>query len=70
VWDHFGLLYRDGRVYEIKWATRNGKLTIYDSEGNAVALKPGQTWFEVMSYQSTWDREKSIVRFHEPPADY
>jgi hypothetical protein len=70
VWDHFGLLYRDGKVYEIKWATRNGKLTIYDAEGNTVALKPGQTWFEVMSYQSTWDRDKSIVRFHEPPSDF
>ena len=70
VWDHFGLLYRDGKVYEIKWATRNGKLTVYDSEGNPVPLKPGQTWFEVVSYQTTWDRAKSIVRFHEPPSDY
>jgi hypothetical protein len=70
VWDHFGLLYRDGKVYEIKWSTRNGKLTLYDGEGNPVALKPGHTWFEVMSYQSTWDREKSIVRFHEPPSDF
>lgn len=70
VWDHFGLLYRDGKVYEIRWATRSGKLTVYDPEGNPVALKPGQTWFEVMSYQSTWDRVKSIVRFHEPPSDF
>ncbi|TFH35348.1 MAG: DUF3048 domain-containing protein [Anaerolineales bacterium] len=70
VWDHFGLLYRDGQVYEIQWATRNGKLTLYDSEGNPVPLKPGHTWFEVMSYQSTWDRDKSIVRFHEPPSDF
>jgi hypothetical protein len=69
VWDHFGLLYRDGKVYEIKWATRNGKLTVYDSEGVPVPLKPGQTWFEVVSYQTTWDRSKSIVRFHEPPVD-
>lgn len=70
VWDHFGLLYRDGKVYEIKWATRNGKFTVYDSEGVPVPLKPGQTWFEVVSYQTTWDRAKSIVRFHEPPADF
>jgi hypothetical protein len=70
VWDHFGLLYRDGKVYEIKWATRNGKLTLYDDEGKPIPLKPGHTWFEVMSYQSTWDRVKSIVRFHEPPADF
>ena len=70
VWDHFGLLYRDGQVYEIKWATRKGKLTLYDSEGDPVPLKPGHTWFEVMSYQSTWDRDQSIVRFHEPPSDF
>ncbi|MEE9513990.1 MAG: DUF3048 C-terminal domain-containing protein, partial [Anaerolineales bacterium] len=69
VWDHFGLLYRDGRVYEIKWSTRNGELMIYDGEGAPVPLMPGKTWFEVVSFQSTWDRDKSIVRFHEPPSD-
>ena len=70
VWDHFGLLYRDGRVYEIKWSTRNGELMIYDGEGAPVPLRPGKTWFEVVSFQSTWDSEKSIVHFHEPPADF
>ncbi|MCJ7825808.1 MAG: DUF3048 domain-containing protein [Anaerolineales bacterium] len=70
VWDHFGLLYRDGRVYEIKWSTRSGELMIYDGEGAAVPLRPGKTWFEVVSFQSTWDRDKSIVRFHEPPTDF
>ncbi len=70
VWDHFGLLYRDGRVYEIKWSTRNGDLMIYDGEGTQVPLIPGKTWFEVVSFQSTWDRDKSIVRFHEPPSDF
>lgn len=70
VWDQFGLLYRDGQVYEIKWSTRNGKLMIYDGEGVPVPLKPGKTWFEVVSFQTTWDRDKSIVRFHEPPSDF
>jgi hypothetical protein len=70
VWDHFGLLYRDGQVYEIKWSTRNGKLMIYDGDGTPVPLKPGKTWFEVVSFQTTWDRDKSIVRFHEPPSDF
>ncbi len=70
VWDHFGLLYRDGRVYEIKWSTRNGELMIYDGEGAPVPLMPGKIWFEVVSFQSTWDRDKSIVRFHEPPSDF
>jgi len=31
---------------------------------------PGKIWFEVVSFQSTWDRDKSIVRFHEPPSDF
>ena len=70
VWDHFGLLYRDGSVYEIKWSTRNGDLMIYDGVGAPVPLMPGKTWFEVVSFQSTWDRDKSIVRFHEPPSDF
>jgi len=70
VWDQFGLLYRDGKVYEVKWSTRNGKLMIYDGEGAPVPLKPGKTWFEVVSFQTTWDRDKSIVRFHEPPFDF
>jgi len=70
VWDQFGLLYRDGQVYEVKWSTRNGKLMIYDGEGAPVPLKPGKTWFEVVSFQTTWDRDKSIVRFHEPPSDF
>jgi hypothetical protein len=70
VWDQFGLLYRDGKVYEVKWSTRNGKLMIYDGEGAPVPLKPGKTWFEVVSFQTTWDRDKSIVRFHEPPSDF
>ena len=70
VWDQFGLLYRDDQVYEIKWSTRNGELSIYDREGTPVPLKPGKTWFEVVSFQTTWDRDKSIVRFHEPPSDF
>ena len=70
VWDQFGLLYRDGQVYEIKWSTRNGELMLYDGAGDMVPLRPGKTWFEVVSFQSTWDREKSIVRFHEPPSDF
>jgi hypothetical protein len=43
---------------------------IYDGEGAPVPLKPGKTWFEVVSFQTTWDRDKSIVRFHEPPSDF
>lgn len=62
-----GLLFRDGVVTPIKWSTLGGVLTIHDEEGNPVPLKPGQTFFEVVSYETTWNPETMILRFHEPP---
>jgi hypothetical protein len=32
-----------------------------------VPLKPGTTFFELVSFQSTWDDELRIARFHSPP---
>ena len=63
-----GLLFRDGRVYEVKGSTRSGKLQITDEAGNTLPLKPGRTFFEVVSYETTWTPEKGIVRYHNPPA--
>ncbi len=65
--DQKGLLLRDGMLYEIKWSSRSGKFTIHDKEGNAVPLKPGATFFEVVSWQATWKPEERVVRFHNPP---
>ena len=65
--DRYGLLLRDGRVHEIRWSTPGGKLMIHDESGAPVALKPGSTFFEVVSYQSTWDPEEAVVRYHNPP---
>jgi hypothetical protein len=67
VWDRKGLLLRDGKLYEIKWTTRSGKFTIHDAEGNPIPLKPGATFFEVVSWQSSWDPEAMEVRYHNPP---
>ena len=63
-----GLLFRDGRVYEVKGSTRSGKLRFTDETGNTLPLRPGRTFFEVVSYETTWTPEKGIVRYHNPPA--
>jgi hypothetical protein len=67
VQDRKGLLLRDGKVFEIKWSTRSGELTIHDAEGNPIPLQPGATFFEVVSWETTWNPEKLIVRYHNPP---
>ncbi len=56
------LLMRDGRLYEIYWTTRNAEyelstgrvrpIRFTDSKGNVVALKPGQTWIQLVQLHS------------------
>jgi hypothetical protein len=45
------IVFRDGFAYEAEWVRpRNGGvLRLYTPEGNPFPLKPGTTWFEVMS---------------------
>ncbi len=62
-----GLLFRDGRQYDITWSTRKGELRLFGADGEAIALHLGPTYFEVVSYQSSWDPETMTVRFHSPP---
>ena len=45
---------RDGKVYEVRWVRENAqtpedKLRFFDAEGNPFPLKPGQTWFQMVS---------------------
>jgi len=61
-----GLLLRDGRWYAIQWSTLKQNLMLQDQDGHPIALKPGQTYFEVVSRQSTWDSAERVVRFHNP----
>ncbi len=56
-------------MVEIRWSTPGGKLQIHDEAGNPIPLKPGRTFFEVVSYETTWNAEEAIVRFHNPPYD-
>ena len=64
--DGYGLLFRDGKRYEVRWSTRSGKLRVHDKEGTPIPLKPGRTLFEVVSQFSTWDEQKAVVRFVRP----
>jgi hypothetical protein len=64
--DHRGLLLRDGMVYPVTWSTLRGQLRLADGEGNPLPLKPGQTFLEVVSYQTTWNPDTLVVRYHNP----
>jgi hypothetical protein len=66
VQDQRGLLFRDGQVYPVMWETRHGDLSLHDENGDPVALKPGSTFVEVLSFQSSWNPEELIVRYHNP----
>ena len=58
------LVFRDGSMHEIYWTTRSeeyekttGKLRpirFIDADGNPFPLKPGQTWIELMPYESVY----------------
>lgn len=63
----YGVLFRDGRMYDVTWSSPKSMLSFTDAAGRAVSFKPGNTYFEIVSYESTWDADKRIVRFHNPP---
>jgi hypothetical protein len=44
-------IFRDGQVYEATWvrADRHDMLSFVDEDGNPLPLKPGNTWFQVIS---------------------
>lgn len=62
-----GILFRDGKMYDVTWSSPKAKLTFTDGSGRPIAFKPGNTYFEIISYESTWDSETRIARFHNPP---
>ena len=46
-------LFRDGKVYEAKWARENpqepdDRLIIVDEEGNQIPFRPGKTWIQLV----------------------
>jgi hypothetical protein len=64
--DQPGWLFRDGQQFPLRWSTRNGTLSLRTEDGGLLALKPGQTFIEVVSSTSSWDDEKKLARFHSP----
>ncbi len=46
---------RDGKLYEATWSRpdENSVLTLLNADGSAFPFKPGQTWFEILAYNST-----------------
>lgn len=63
----YGILFRDGKMFDISWSSPKAVLSFIDDSGEPVAFRPGTTYFQVVSYESTWDSEDRIVRFHNPP---
>jgi hypothetical protein len=61
-----GWLFRDGMQFPVLWSTRGGTLSLQSKGGQPLPLKPGQTFIEVVSLQSTWDNEEKLLRFHSP----
>jgi hypothetical protein len=64
--NHYGFLFRDGNLYPIKWSTTHGRLLLQDYEGNAIPFKPGQTFIQVVSYETSYDKDQRLFRFHNP----
>lgn len=62
-----GILFRDGRMYDVTWSSPKSKLTFTDESLRLIAFNPGNTYFEVVSFESTWDSQERVVRWHNPP---
>jgi len=48
------VIFRDGQMYEVTWATpsTDQPIRFYDQNGDAFALKPGNTWMVIMGSNS------------------
>jgi len=56
---------RNGLMFKIKWQrpTPESILSLTYEDGSPYPFKPGNTWFEVLSLQSTQEQQASSVRF-------
>jgi hypothetical protein len=48
-------LFRDGQMYDLTWTrdkVKGGLPRLTDAGGNAIALRPGNIWFEAVSTMS------------------
>ena len=57
--------FRDGMAYQIEWINDGEQLLHFeDLEGNTFFLKPGTSWFQVMTDDSYFEVDGSRWRFH------
>jgi hypothetical protein len=63
-----GLLFRDGRQYDIQWSSLRQQFSLQDLQGNPLQLKPGRTFFELVNIGSHWTPTTMSLRFYNPPA--
>ena len=56
---------RDGQLYKVKWqrTSETAVLTLINEDGSPFALKPGQTWVEVMAINSSAEQKEGDWRF-------
>jgi hypothetical protein len=63
-------LFRNGQAYDLTWARFNSadEITLLGPDNKIFALKPGNTWFEVLNLDSptTFDNSVFTVRFKGP----
>jgi hypothetical protein len=73
------LLFRDGQAYRIFWSTVNGEyekrtnllrpIRFEDAQGNPFPMKPGQTWVQIVTSNTTAEKVRNgfwKVRFYAP----
>lgn len=57
--------FRDGKAYQLKWVRNNALdvVSLTNEDGTAYALKPGNTWFEVMGAYTGLVKQPNNWRF-------
>ena len=58
-------LARNGKLFEVTWAreNQNDLLRLFDSANREIYLKPGHTWYEILSDPCVIEQEASAWRF-------
>jgi hypothetical protein len=59
------ILFRDGQRYECRWQrlTRDARMTLVTLDGQPLAFKPGNTWFEVVRLPEQMNLATEWVRW-------
>ena len=57
--------FRDGQAYELEWVRANeaGLFSLYTTDGDVYAFKPGTTWFEIMGLSTKINQNNEDWRF-------